>query len=556
MYILPMPQKINTKDGVFTIKYNSKIILSKKCGTQEMHYARILKEEIKRYLGFDLQISKGPEEKGHIYLDINSGHYESYTLNIDHTIKIIGGDTNGLLYGVQSLRQIISQYKSILPLCSIEDEPMIKHRGFYHDATRGRIPTLKSLKSLADRASYYKINELQLYIEHSFIFKEFSEVWRDDTPLTPEEILEYDEYCKKLNIELIPSISTFGHLHKLLTTKQYKEYNELAVTGNEEFSFIDRMAHHTIDVSNDESINIVRKMIEEYIPLFTSKKINICADETFDLGKGKNKEIAHKVGTDKLYVDFLNKIFNIIKENNKLPMFWGDIISKTPERIKGLPKDIICLTWGYGPEESDESAEKIYKTGTPQYLCPGVHGWAEFLNINIYGYNNITRMCEYALKYNAIGVLNTDWGDYGHMAFAEASTIGMIYGANFSWNNTKISFEEINEMISLIAYEDRSRSIAGIVSNISVNQGFAWRIMVRYIEALHREDRETAKRLLSEFSDTKVNNEKILADVKDLYSILKDMEESKRYIIYDYLVMAKGIMIFNRVGNVLAKYAE
>ncbi|WP_455717358.1 hypothetical protein [Anaerosporobacter sp.] len=69
-----------------------------------------------------------------------------------------------------------------------------------------------------------------------------------------------------------------------------------------------------------------------------------------------------------------------------------------------------------------------------QILCPGVIGWNQLVNANADAYENIKRICTYAYQYDAIGVLNTDWGDYGHVNHPEFSMIGMIYGAAFSWN--------------------------------------------------------------------------------------------------------------------------
>jgi hypothetical protein len=71
-------------------------------------------------------------------------------------------------------------------------------------------------------------------------------------------------------------------------------------------------------------------MLEEFIPLFTSDKFNICCDETFDLGRGKSKELKEQLGTGKLYVDFLNSIIKVVKNYNKTVMFWGDIILSIP----------------------------------------------------------------------------------------------------------------------------------------------------------------------------------------------------------------------------------
>src|SRR5699024_8016957 len=107
---------------------------------------------------------------------------------------------------------IIRQEGAVLPCLEIEDAPEIPNRGYYHDVTRGRIPTLSYLKHLADTLSFYKINQLQLYIEHTYLFEGLSEMWRDDTPLTAADILELDRYCRSLGIDLVPSLSCFGHL--------------------------------------------------------------------------------------------------------------------------------------------------------------------------------------------------------------------------------------------------------------------------------------------------------------------------------------------------------
>ena len=66
--------------------------------------------------------------------------------------------------------------------------------------------------------SRYKLNQLQLYVEHTYLFRDFSEMWRDQTPLTAEEIRELDSYCRERHIELVPSLASFGHLCTLLST--------------------------------------------------------------------------------------------------------------------------------------------------------------------------------------------------------------------------------------------------------------------------------------------------------------------------------------------------
>lgn len=62
-------------------------------------------------------------------------------------------------------------------------------------------------------------------------------------------------------------------------------------------------------------------------------------------------------GTEEVYVDFLCKIAGLVKSLGKRMQFWGDIVLKCffllqltfskPEVITRLPKDVICLIWGY-----------------------------------------------------------------------------------------------------------------------------------------------------------------------------------------------------------------
>lgn len=248
-YILPKPKQMNIKEGTFRLKYNTKIIIDSKCGSECLQYAKILREEIRKETGFSYEIIKGVRMEKQIYLTIyqaTENCYEGYSLKIDESgVTVKGNADAGLLYGVQTLRQIIRQECTTLPYMEVVDEPEINNRGYYFDCTRGRVPTLESLKKMADTCSFYKINQLQLYVEHTYLFQNESEVWRDNTPLTAEEILEFDLYCKKLNIDLVPSLASFGHLYTLLQTNSYSHLCELDVNTDEGYSMVNRMRHLT-----------------------------------------------------------------------------------------------------------------------------------------------------------------------------------------------------------------------------------------------------------------------------------------------------------------------
>ena len=127
---------------------------------------------------------------------------------------------------------------------------------------------------------------------------------------------------------------------------------------------VDRQAgHYTLDAVNPESLDFVYGMLDELIPLFTSGKFNICCDETFDLGEGRNREIAAKVGKDRLYLDFVKKIISHVKSNGKTVMMWGDILMNCSEAAKEIPEDVVILNWDYTKRRPEKSIGRIARYG-------------------------------------------------------------------------------------------------------------------------------------------------------------------------------------------------
>ena len=57
------------------------------------------------------------------------------------------------------------------------------------------------------------------------------------------------------------------------------------------------------------------------------------------------------------------------------PMFWGDIMWRFPQSCAELPKETICLNWGYLPNQRENEIRDIAASGITQYACPGVCGW-------------------------------------------------------------------------------------------------------------------------------------------------------------------------------------
>lgn len=549
MYLVPMPKVLVKNEGNFNLKRRTEINLDYLCSFEDLEAVLELQEEIKERFGFKLSINKTIKSdilKNNINIRRVKGlEEEEYKIHIDNGyILINASDSKGIFYGIQTLIQILKQSTSLIQNVLIEDKPYFKNRGFYHDVTRGKVPTLETLKELVKKASFYKINQIQLYIEHTFAFKGMSEVWIDKDPLTAEEIILLDMYCKKRNVELIPSISTFGHLYEVLRTKSFSHLCEMTNMQEEEYSFFERMAHHTLDVSNDESLRLVEDMIEQFIPLFTSNKFNICCDETFDLGKGKSKDLADKIGTGELYLEFLNKVVSIVNKYNKKVMFWGDVLLGHPELLGDIPEELICLNWNYSHNADEDQVKKIYETGREQFVCPGVAGWSQLMNFIDNGFENIRKMVSYGVKYGATGVLNTDWGDYGHINLLANSIPGMAFGAAMSWNPDGFNnLEDSYKAISLIEYGDDSLEVVSLLNKLSKNQVIGWSELVLWKERYNKDIaiRELIKNIDYQKLESGYNTaDNIQLELTKILPKVKNKEDMQEFI-----VSAQGIKLIN-----------
>ncbi|KFI53724.1 beta-N-acetylhexosaminidase [Bifidobacterium biavatii] len=448
-------------------------------------FARQIVDDIRHSTGLSWDVARG--DHWHAFIRIGTDANlasDEYRLNVTSDgITVTGGGAAGVRDGVQTLRQLIRQTAPAIPPITVSDSPAYQVRGYYLDATRGRVPTLDWLKRWADKLCLYKYNQLQLYIEHTFKFDDLSETWRGVSPLTPSDIIEFDDYCAKLGIELVPSVSTFGHHYMALRTHELRRLGEFPEQADRPYSFVERMEHHTLNITEPESLELSFKLIDSYLELFRTRKFNICGDETFDLGKGRSKPEAERVGVARMYADYVTKLCRHLSDKGREPMFWGDIAVEMPEILTMLPKNVLLLNWLYSPNITDDKVRLVAESGATQYVCPAVWCWNALLPRLDWAWNNITRLARYGLAYHAAGFLVTDWGDYGHVNDPRMAIPGMIYGAQAAWNPEAVEhIADMNRRISVLEYGDRTGKLLAALRDTSEQVGFGWDNLVRYLE--------------------------------------------------------------------------
>ena len=360
---------------------------------------------------------------------------------------LAGASAEAVHHGLMTLLQLAAQSPAgKLPLVEINDHPDIPERGVYYDVTRGRVPKLERLKQLADTLSRYKINQLQLYIEHTFAFRGHPDIGKGASPLTAEDILELDAYCQERHVELVPSLASFGHLSTVLKHPRYHQLAEDWGVGKyvtpdkgrrqwlEEWLKSSRQYAFTLSPANPDVYEFLDSRFAEFLPLFSSGRFNVCCDETVDLGDGQSHALCERLGKGRVYLGHILKLHGLCGKYGKKMMFWGDIMRHYPELIPEIPKDVVVLDWGYEATHNFEAVADFQRNGTAFYACPGVSSWGVLFPQLPKAAANIAGFAAAASRHGAQGLLCTDWGDGGHYNFMEHSWHGHLFAAEQGWN--------------------------------------------------------------------------------------------------------------------------
>lgn len=216
----------------------------------------------KRRTGLDL-VLVGRDEQAFpthatSWLDPSALGPQGSTLAVGETGATVAATTEaGLFYGLQTLIQLAKNHNRRWPAVRIEDKPALPVRGLMLDVSRGKVPTMATLRHLIETLAHYKFNQLQLYIEHTFRFPSHPEPAANSGALTGDEILELDSLCRANHIELIPNLQSLGHQRQFLSLPQY---SHLAETD----------WHWSFATDSDDAFALLDELFAEFLPNFTS----------------------------------------------------------------------------------------------------------------------------------------------------------------------------------------------------------------------------------------------------------------------------------------------
>ena len=436
---------------------------------------------------------------------------ESYYLEIATSgIHLKARDAAGVLYGAQTLRQIFEQNPEALPCCEVLDSPDLPIRGFMLDISRCKIPTQNEFRQLIRALARLRVNQLQLYIEHSFAFPGHEEVWQEASPLTPAEIEQLDRECLSLGIELVPNLNTFGHMERWLRHPKYKSMAECPEGWIHPLTQQFKPIPGTLK-PDDESLKFIGDLLDKYLPHFRSRQVNIGGDEPWELGQGFSKGAVEKNGKHAVYLNHLKKICKLVEARGRTPQFWGDILLEDLNLASEAPVLAMPVIWGYDAGHPfNQQAQRLNSLGRSFLIAPGTSTWQSFTGRLDNALTNQVEAVSAAIKHQAQGILITSWGDNGNHQPWPTQWLPLASGLAQAWcfaANQKGDFDKACAILGHLNNEDASltatvlQHIGRLDSTIQKsirNKSLTWELLTT--------SKENLSEILKEISPNELND--------------------------------------------------
>lgn len=303
--IIPKVQQLKAHEGQSTITANWQIVAVKEA-TAEAQY---LQQQIQQLFKLTLPLHGETHPANgtaaiSLTIDTNLNQAERYQLTISPSaIAIVGNDTAGIFYGIQSLLALMPiadhQTELSLPLVSIDDAPRYPWRGMHYDMARN-FHGLAVTKRLIAQMGRYKLNKLHLHLTED-------EGWRIEIPGLPElteigavrcfdlseqqclltqlgtgphssgsgngfyrraEFIELLKFASSHHIEVIPEIDLPGHARAAIKAMEarYQRYN-MAEQPEEAVRY-----RLTEDFDHSAYLSVQR---------YTDNAVNVCQESTY-----------------------------------------------------------------------------------------------------------------------------------------------------------------------------------------------------------------------------------------------------------------------------------
>ncbi len=461
--IIPQPQSLAPKKGAFKFSSNTKIVLSQ--DTEELRFlGSYLSNMFSKSAGFSLDqnVAKSADDNT-VFLNLTSiqGNDEAYHLDISSKGVVISANhASGLMYGVQSLRQLLPdaiESKSVqanvtwsVPAVHIEDEPRFEYRGMQMDVSR-HFFDVDELKIFIDRLALFKFNRFHIHLTddqgwrlqinqypkltengawrtmngHDEVcieraktdptfeipkkhFKTINGEERYGGFYTQEQMKDVINYAMDRGITIVPEIDMPGHMRAAIDS-----YPELSLACNEDARW-GKTFSVPLCPCEEGVFDFVENVLSEVAELFPGEYIHIGADEVEKDTWAKAphcKALMKREGlksVEELQSYFVKRVEKFLNSKGKKMIGWDEALEG------GINSSTTIMYWrGWRPEKPVEAAEG----GHNVIMTPTSHSYFDYQPngeslSHVYNFDPIPEALKGKHEENIKGVQANLWSEY------------------------------------------------------------------------------------------------------------------------------------------------
>ncbi|MEA1996972.1 MAG: family 20 glycosylhydrolase, partial [Gemmatimonadota bacterium] len=340
----------------------------------------------------------------------------------------------GRFYGLMTLAQMFRKKvdTTLLPGGVLRDKPALALRGISDDISRGQVSTLDDLKAVVRFLARYKINVYMPYMEDMFAFRSHPGFGDGRGALTAAEVKELEDFARPLHVRIIPIFQTLGHYENLLLEPEYRHLAEFP-------------GAHCLSPAQEETYTFLGEVLGEIVPAFSDRYFHIACDESWDVGRGKSRELVRKLGTSGAHAAHYRKVYDMVTGMDRRVMMYGDIILRNPSIMSKIPRDIVIVDWHYSGAKYP-SVKKFRDAGFDVVVSPGLSNWSRVYPAFNSAMSNIERLTREGIDKGALGAVTSSWCDYGAANLRQNNLWGYAFAAQCAWSPGKANRREVERI--------------------------------------------------------------------------------------------------------------
>lgn len=394
MNIIPKPQKAVEKSGRFTLSASTGYYLDAVFAAQEPFFTALIGRALK-----EKPAACAQDAAAIVFLKDESLPADGYKLSVTaDSVRVSAGDRGGVLYAMQTLRQIFDadlheDAESLTaPCCQIEDAPRYKWRGLMLDSAR-HFWDVATVKRYLDLMFRNKLNVFHWHLTDDqgwrIEIKKYpllTEIGskRKDTEIhgwksldmegkphegfyTQEEIREIVRYAEERNIMVVPEIDMPAHFAAAMAAYNWLGCREIPCEVHWFFAgFVPKHMNwpdwnRSACAGKETTYEFIFNVLDEMAELFPAPYFHIGGDEApkdeWKKCPACQKRMAENglKNVDELQGYFNNRVADHLKKKGKRLIVWNEAL-----KANNLDKSVVGQYW---TPQRDRYAEKYVNNG-------------------------------------------------------------------------------------------------------------------------------------------------------------------------------------------------